>query len=1097
MVYTFGPFSVRRYCSFIGYCILLLFSIGGLAMSTLVHAQAPSGSSGTTFQEAGRLPITYIDRATHGLSHSNWAVTQDTSGFVYVGNDDGILVHDGVRWSSLELGMIIRSLVTDAHGQVYVGGSGDLGQLKVDAHGVLQFHSLLEAIPDSARDFTDVWYMQAYDDGVAFLTVSYLFQWDGTQMEVIPLEDGDSYIRNIDVLNGQLYGLTEKGLHVVPPKAVQTQEPTYVLHRRGTEDTIQDILPIEDNVFIAYYAESILWRCEGPPSAPSCTRFPTAIDDQLREGYYSATYIGAGITAFGFDGKGIALIDREGQLLRWIDEDDGLLNTEVMSLYTDREGLLWAALYDGLAILDVTTPLTTFGKSEGLPSAVSDIVRYNNTLYASTMLGVYRLNTAAQPARFEPVPGSEGDINCYDFIERPNALIVGCTRGALRITDDGMALIPVSNRDAFTFFENIFPSTHDEQTFYLADDMWLGVYRYEDGQLQHQHTVADIRRANFLVEEPATGVEPTLWVYSWLDGLMHLTWAADGTLQRTFAFPYSSTGEVKDMMWWEDHLHLVTASGLYRVEATANGYELIQSSALADLALPTETPLNVLVDDPYGRRWVLTETRTAVWDSQADGTWLEHPSNALQALEGKETMAVYAEEDVAWIAQNNEIVRYHLGGNSTVSPPQPIRAYVRRVHTLSTDSLVYGGHLSQEAAVHAIPYAANSLRLTYAAPTHRAAGPVHYRVQLKGLDPDWGLWTEETQKDYTTLPPGEYTFRVQARQGQARVSTVATFSFSIAPPWYLTWWARVIWFGVTVGGIALIARTYNTYRTKRLETVRRELERQVAERTAALHDRTLRLEQLNEALELRSVELRETLAQNKQILGITAHDLKNPLGGIQALAEMLVDDYHDFPDEERIEQVELIRDEAGRTLTIIRDLLDRYKESAPAAEVVNLDRKPTALEPLLRNVVRWNKRQALAKRMTLHLSASIKPSVLVDVSAMQRAVDNLVSNAIKYSPPGSTIRITLAEASNGELQIQVIDQGPGLTEADKARAFGKLQRLSAQPTGGEHSTGLGLFIVKQLVEAHGGRVGVESTHGEGATFWLRLPESAIVSRALV
>ena len=105
---------------------------------------------------------------------------------------------------------------------------------------------------------------------------------------------------------------------------------------------------------------------------------------------------------------------------------------------------------------------------------------------------------------------------------------------------------------------------------------------------------------------------------------------------------------------------------------------------------------------------------------------------------------------------------------------------------------------------------------------------------------------------------------------------------------------------------------------------------------------------------------------------------------------------------------------------------------------------------------------------------------------MQRVIDNLISNAVKYSPLGKQVWVNVVPLESDVL-VKVRDEGPGLTEEDKKRVFGKMNRLSAQPTGGEHSTGLGLFIVKKLSEEHGGKVGVDSKHGHGATFWVKLP----------
>jgi signal transduction histidine kinase len=145
------------------------------------------------------------------------------------------------------------------------------------------------------------------------------------------------------------------------------------------------------------------------------------------------------------------------------------------------------------------------------------------------------------------------------------------------------------------------------------------------------------------------------------------------------------------------------------------------------------------------------------------------------------------------------------------------------------------------------------------------------------------------------------------------------------------------------------------------------------------------------------------------------------------------------------------------------------------------------LAVLVEEVADNNRRLAAGKDQVISVSAEPDIRLTGDVERLREAVDNLISNAVKYSPIGGRIEIS-AHREHGEAIIRVTDQGPGLSPEDMGRLFGRFQRLSAKPTGGESSTGLGLSITKRIVELHKGRIFVESTRRNGgATFTIALP----------
>ena len=148
---------------------------------------------------------------------------------------------------------------------------------------------------------------------------------------------------------------------------------------------------------------------------------------------------------------------------------------------------------------------------------------------------------------------------------------------------------------------------------------------------------------------------------------------------------------------------------------------------------------------------------------------------------------------------------------------------------------------------------------------------------------------------------------------------------------------------------------------------------------------------------------------------------------------------------------------------------------------------PTDMSSIIKSVLESQNPRAAAKDQSISFAPPTAPVMLeTDASAMTQVVDNLVSNAIKYSPKGKSILVQLLTETDS-VRVEVKDEGPGLSEEDQKKLFGKFARLSAKPTAGEQSIGLGLSIVKRMVETLNGQIRCETTLGQGATFIAPFP----------
>ncbi|MEA3074262.1 MAG: hypothetical protein QOD29_5708 [Alphaproteobacteria bacterium] len=266
---------------------------------------------------------------------------------------------------------------------------------------------------------------------------------------------------------------------------------------------------------------------------------------------------------------------------------------------------------------------------------------------------------------------------------------------------------------------------------------------------------------------------------------------------------------------------------------------------------------------------------------------------------------------------------------------------------------------------------------------------------------------------------------------------------------------------------------------EQLQRANAGLEERVAERTQDLTT-------ANRRLAAQWARLRQANSFKSEILGTVAHDLKNPLSVILGRTEILKELIAKAGalNGEAQAQIGHIRDAANRLTGMVDDLV---ADAMADALDISVRREPVDISILVQEVAEANRPLAARKQQTIRVSAPSQHTAMVDSDRIREAIDNLVSNAVKYSPIGGAIDIMVTQEP-GNISIQVKDQGAGLSPEDLSRLFGRFQRLSAKPTAGETSTGLGLSIVKRIVDLHGGRVTVESAGpAKGATFNMQLP----------
>ncbi len=239
-------------------------------------------------------------------------------------------------------------------------------------------------------------------------------------------------------------------------------------------------------------------------------------------------------------------------------------------------------------------------------------------------------------------------------------------------------------------------------------------------------------------------------------------------------------------------------------------------------------------------------------------------------------------------------------------------------------------------------------------------------------------------------------------------------------------------------------------------------------------------------LNTKSDEVGRLIHQNQQIVSVVSHDLKGPFNRIFALVQLLNLTSQNLTAEQR-EYLDKIHQIVADGLGMMRNLLDNRKLEEKGIE---LSHEKVNLSALLGSLVK--NYEVLASKKNVSIQFNCKPNIWIqsDKGYLTRIFENLLSNALKFSESEKSIQVRAEEGENG-VEVAVADEGPGISAEDQAKMYHKFQRLSARPTSGESSTGLGLWITKTVLDKMGGEIDCQSEVGSGTTFTVRLKKGEL------
>jgi ligand-binding sensor domain-containing protein/DNA-binding CsgD family transcriptional regulator len=832
----------------------------------------------------------------------NWNIAQDSTGIMYVANNDGLLSFDGTSWRlySLPNKTIVRSLAIDKDNRIYVGGQGEIGYFFAAANGELTYTSLNTLVPPAQNDFADVWNTCFYQDRVFFRANKKILEYDKKTIIVYPSFNWGF----LGAVNGELIANeNERGL-------VNYSNGKWVAKRKAAQlpagnILIRSALPVgKDKTLLVTLMHGLFILHQD-----SISSFNTPdIKDVAAKNISSATLLSSDRIALATNLGGCIIVNMEGKFIQRLTKSEGIQNNNVLSVMVDKDRNLWLGLDNGIDLVTYSNAIRNiFPDRENRNSGYTSII-YNNELYLGVSTGVYRVRLDSQSrdlsyniSAFDFVENSQGQV--WNLSRVNGKLMMAHNKGAYLI--EGNKAIAFDTETGYWGFQPIYPEVPSP---IIAAGTYNGIsfYNSENAVLSKPKGYPGVESARFV----AIG-DGVIWIAHPYKGIYSIEFDESGT---GTASKYPDANKIlstnhNKIFKLGTKIILTTDNGTFEYD---NGQKDFVRAAWLEKLLGTQ-PISYLKADARGNIWFCRDRKVAVLDRSG-----EQPKIiSIPEIDGR--IMANGFENINVTDSTNVLIAaekgfFHINYPVYKKNKQKLQVLIRKVQsTLQQDGLIYGGH-GEMPVDAAVKFKYNSLHFECSSTLYGQEQNTGYSYFLQGFDRDWSPWTRKTEKDYTNLPPGSYVFKVKCRNNANNESAVSSFTFKILPPWYQTWWGYTLFLTLA---IAILYFFYKNQQRKyrRLQQVKLlEQQRKNEEEQRQLqlqHELELR-ENEKQIIQLRNEKLQSEVQHKNTELASSAMNLVRKKEILSKLKEDLAI-YKNMPEAER----------AGREFQKILKVIDK------------------------------------------------------------------------------------------------------------------------------------------------------------------------------
>jgi signal transduction histidine kinase/DNA-binding response OmpR family regulator len=1025
-------------------------------ISAFIFTLSNAYSKANQYHHVGDPIATIYSTEEHQSGNQIWAMTQYIDDRMLFATGNGLSSWDGKNWhiAATPNNTRIRDLTVWKDNNIYAGAVGELGFFKPLDSGEFAFNQI--ETQHLIDDFGQTRGVNSNQDMVIFSTDQAIFIWDGIQLKKIDdfnarqsrvfkikeklLVSDRQHLYSISLIDGKplvskLPWQFPKNIRITSLFANQSDQIMMITNMQG-------MFVLQDNLFVNVIT----------PEQLPINQVNSGL--QATDGFY---YLNSTI-------DGLMIYSSTFELLRHYKHNDGIGMSTVISIFQDKQQSIWLG---GLPNISVFQPPHLSSQYHSDTGTVDFENIYNideNMFFSGT--GIYQLKHPFGKTRsplFIQIP----DFNfvVLDMIAIEDEILVATEAGVYLFDwlNNNMSSPRLISSEDFVS-KLVYSNRHK----YLYATIGNHVSQFEkvQGKWQERRLVEDKSGMENLMVKSLDAKRHAVWFSSEQQELFRIVVDSANTDELSLMYFDNQSAPLGNEhlipFVYDNRVLIGTENGL--IEYLPNNKTQFTPALDFPLSLRTASKdvFKVLVDDK-ARIWYHAGSETGVAYLDHTGQFTSHEAFS-KPYNRSGTRGLSYFDNSIWLGVASGNV-YRLSEKSIAPLPPAVSSSIQYIKSLNKNAKLDLTSDNIELAIED-----NSIRIGFSLPDYSTPVATQFRTRLLGgAKQNWTQWSKEASKDFTLLSGGDYTLLLEAKDPYARLSSTR-LNFAVAFPWYLTVKAKIVYLLLFLALILISIKIGHNIRNQSLLRQKRELEQKVDLRTIEIAQKI--------------DELKEHQNLKDRFFGNVSHEFRTPLTLTIGPLETLLRERSDLLDPESKDLTVTALNNAKKMLALVGQVLDmnRLDVGRLSLRIVKYD-----IASLLRD--NRDKFIAWAQQNSQHIicvNCENPCQIYCDPDQIDKCITNLLSNAIKYSGKGSHISITLLPTKQA-LGIRIADDGHGILAAHQHQVFDRFYQEAPSFDANLQGAGIGLSIVKELVELHHGSIELETDLNKGCQFTLWFP----------